>query len=227
MAAAGTEAPPSSRTVLVVGASRGIGLELVQQLKSRGNNVIGTCRGTTPSEELVSACDKVISDVDVSQDDCKQVLAAGLAGEELHAYCHVSGVAYQSWALQRLSDSPVEEFQRQMNVNLMGAVRAVSIVKPHVSKGGKIMLFTSRMGSIDDNRSGGFYEYRCSKAALNAFGVSLAYECRPDNIAVQLIHPGHVATDMTGGTGISTAESVQGCLSRLVGASVIGGVAGA
>lgn len=82
--------------------------------------------------------------------------------------------------------------------------------------GGKIALISSRMGSIGDNASGGHYGYRMSKAALNAAGVSLARDLAPHRIAVAILHPGAVRTDMTAGTGmLEVDESVRGLLARI------------
>lgn len=72
------------------------------------------------------------------------------------------------------------------------------------------------MGSIGDNGSGGHYGYRMSKAALNMAGVSLAHDLRPRGIAVAILHPGYVRTDMTGGGGhIDPPEAARGLLQRL------------
>jgi len=82
--------------------------------------------------------------------------------------------------------------------------------------GAKIALVTSRMGSIADNDSGGSYGYRMSKAALNAAGVSLARDLQARGIAVAILHPGYVRTDMTGHSGlIDVDEAVNGLLERI------------
>ena len=75
---------------------------------------------------------------------------------------------------------------------------------------------TSRMGSIEDNTSGGSYGYRMSKAAVNMAGASLAHDLRERSIAVALLHPGYVMTDMTGGKGlVSAAQSAAGLIQRM------------
>jgi NAD(P)-dependent dehydrogenase (short-subunit alcohol dehydrogenase family) len=82
--------------------------------------------------------------------------------------------------------------------------------------GAKVALISSRMGSIGDNVSGGFYGYRMSKSALNVAGVSLARDLAPYGIAVAILHPGAVRTALTGGTGsIDVDESVRGLLCRI------------
>jgi NAD(P)-dependent dehydrogenase (short-subunit alcohol dehydrogenase family) len=71
------------------------------------------------------------------------------------------------------------------------------------------------MGSLGDNGSGGMYGYRMSKAAVNMAGVSLAKDLQPRGISIAILHPGMVATSMTGGQGISVAESAAGLVARI------------
>ena len=71
------------------------------------------------------------------------------------------------------------------------------------------------MGSIDDNGSGAYYGYRMSKAAVNMAGMSLARDLEGQGIAVALLHPGYVATDMTGHAGIPVSESAAGLIARI------------
>jgi NAD(P)-dependent dehydrogenase (short-subunit alcohol dehydrogenase family) len=82
----------------------------------------------------------------------------------------------------------------------------VHALLPCLERGAKVALITSRMGSIADNGSGGAYGYRMSKAALNAAGMSLARDLASRGIAVVLLHPGYVKTEMTGGSGNVSAE---------------------
>ena len=85
--------------------------------------------------------------------------------------------------------------------------------------GSRLALMTSRMGSIDDNSSGGSYGYRMSKVALNIAGKSLAVDLKPDGIAVAILHPGLVRTRMIqfNPRGVSPEESVRGLLTRIDG----------
>ena len=85
-----------------------------------------------------------------------------------------------------------------------------------MSQGSKVGIITSRMGSIADNDSGGSYAYRMSKAAVNAAGKSLSIDLKPKGIAVAILHPGWVRTDMTGHGGLIDAdESAKGLLDRM------------
>jgi len=92
-----------------------------------------------------------------------------------------------------------------------------SALLPRLGPGAKVALVTSRMGSIDDNSSGGAYGYRMSKAALNMAGKSLSADLRGRGIAVAILHPGMVNTDMIGGHGgqVEPAEAARGLLARI------------
>ena len=110
-----------------------------------------------------------------------------------------------------------ESLRRQFEVNAIAPLRLTRALLGHLGEGAKVILMTSRMGSIDDNGSGGSYGYRMSKVALNMAGKSLAIDLRPRGIAVALLHPGLVSTRMTGFStqGISPEESVRGLLARI------------
>ena len=88
----------------------------------------------------------------------------------------------------------------------LGPLRVARSLLDRLGKGSKIGIITSRMGSMADNGSGGYYGYRASKAAVNAIGKSLAMDLAPRGIAVFLLHPGYVASDMTGGALANGAE---------------------
>ncbi len=105
----------------------------------------------------------------------------------------------------------VEQYQ----VNTLGPLRVVEALLDNLSAGSKVAIVTSRVGSIGDNSSGGNYGYRASKAAVNQVGMNLKHELAPRGIAVALLHPGLVATDMTRGTGIDPADSATGLIDRI------------
>jgi NAD(P)-dependent dehydrogenase (short-subunit alcohol dehydrogenase family) len=86
---------------------------------------------------------------------------------------------------------------------------------PNLDRGSLVVMMTSLMGSIADNASGGYYGYRMSKAALNAAAVSMSHDLRGRGIAVAILHPGMVATEMTGGRGVPASESADGLLARI------------
>jgi NAD(P)-dependent dehydrogenase (short-subunit alcohol dehydrogenase family) len=181
-------------TTLVTGANRGIGLEFVLQLWARGDRVIAVCRES--SSELDDMGAKILTGIDVSQENAGQQLAERV-DESIDILIANAGVLGHD-SLDHLDFAKV---QKQIEVNALGSLRTVHALLPRLHQGSKIALITSRMGSIADNSSGGFYGYRMSKAALNAAGMSLARDLKERGIAVALLHPGYVRTAMTGNEG--------------------------
>ena len=115
-----------------------------------------------------------------------------------------------------LADARPEDVRAQFELNALAPLFLTRALLPRMGRGGNVALVTSRMGSMGDNGSGGYYGYRMSKAALNAAGVSLAVDLKPRGIAVAILHPGAVRTGMTGGQGMIDAdESVRGLLRRI------------
>lgn len=197
------------RRILVTGANRGIGFELCRQLSERGDEVIAVCR--TSSAELQSLNLRVIEDIDVSFDDSVHSLRDQLAGERLDWLINNAGML----AVETIDNLNFETIEQQFRVNAMGPLRVTASLSGNLSEGSKVGIITSRMGSIDDNTSGSYYGYRMSKAAVNMAGMSLAHDLRDQGIAVALLHPGMVATEMTGGQGIPPAESAAGLIQRM------------
>ena len=196
-------------TYVVTGANRGIGLELTKALLSRSETVVGVCRRS--SDELASSGARVIAGVDLTTDDGVEALAKALAGTRIDVLVNNAGL---------LVPDGLDTFERdaltqQMEVNAFGPLRLTRALLPLVESHGKVVLVTSRMGSMGDNHSGGYYGYRMSKAAANAAFVSLARDVGPRGVAVGLFHPGMVATEMTGGNGIPPAEAAAGLLRRI------------
>jgi len=98
----------------------------------------------------------------------------------------------------------------------MGPLRTTEALLNQLHTGAKVVLITSRMGSLADNSSGASYGYRMSKAALNAAGVSLAHDLKPKGIAVCMLHPGFVQTDLVGYQGnINTQQSAKQIQARI------------
>ena len=185
---------------LVVGANRGIGLELTRQLQTRKHSVIATCR--RPSEELNALDVEVVPGVDITQDEGIDALRNKLEGRMLDGVIVVAGVLLRT----SLDALDVKAFRTQFEVNALGPLRVASALRTQINQGGRFAILTSRMGSLADNTSGGAYGYRMSKAAVNMAGVSLAHDLKAQGIIVALLHPGYVKTEMTGGMGHITAK---------------------
>jgi len=117
---------------------------------------------------------------------------------------------------ESLSDLDFDRMRRQFEVNSLGPLRVTAALRGNLGDGSKIVIITSRMGSIEDNTSGGRYGYRMSKAAVNMAGRSLANDLREEGVAVVILHPGFVRTGMTGGQGlIDPPESAAGLIARI------------
>jgi len=118
-------------------------------------------------------------------------------------------------ARDSLDELDFDAIRRQFETNTLAPLRITHALLPNLGEGSKVVIITSRMGSIADNGSGGYYGYRMSKAAVNIAGVSLARDLRERGIAVLLLHPGMVATAMTGHQGVPVAEAAGNLVARI------------
>lgn len=196
-------------TVLVTGCNRGIGLEVCRQYHARGDDVIAVCRNA--SDELAAIGVRIIDGIDVTDDDGIATLTAELNGEPIDILLNNAGILRSDTIDTVDYDAMVEQYR----VNTIGPLRVTRALRNNLKKGSKVGIVTSRVGSIDDNSSGRNYGYRCSKTAANMIGVNLHHDLSPHGIAVALLHPGYVATDMTGGGGVSPVESASGLIARM------------
>jgi NAD(P)-dependent dehydrogenase (short-subunit alcohol dehydrogenase family) len=198
------------KNILVTGANRGIGLELCRQLHAQGENVIAVCR--TNSNELEQLNIKTITDIDVTDSHSLAQLKQHLNDTKIDVLINNAGIL----ASNTLGEIDYQTVMQQYLVNAIGPLKVTEALLPLLDKGSKVAIITSRMGSMADNDSGGQYGYRMSKAAVNMAGTSLAVDLKPKGIAVALLHPGYVKTDMTGGNGlVDTSHSAKGLLSRI------------
>ncbi|MDO3722880.1 SDR family oxidoreductase [Marinobacter sp. chi1] len=198
------------KTVVITGANRGIGLELARRYAGEGCRVIGVCRSS--SDELSEVAEQVIDGVDVTTDAGIEKLTSALGDEQIDLLINNAGLLQDD----QLGSIDFDSIRTQMEINAYAPLRVVEALVSRIPSGGKIANITSRMGSIADNDSGGRYGYRASKAALNAFGKSLAVDLQPKGIAVAQLHPGYVKTRMVNFGGLITpAESALGLVERI------------
>ena len=200
-------------TFLVTGANRGIGLEYCRQLKARGDDVVAVCRQV--SDELEGLGVRVEAGFELSDSQAIDDLVQRLDGAPLDGVILNAGIL-QSMGLMDLDPAGI---RRQFEVNALAPLLLARALVDQMPSGAKLVLMTSRMGSIDDNSSGGSYGYRMSKVALNMAGKSLALDLESRGIAVAILHPGLVRTRMIGfnPSGIPPEQSVKGLLARIDG----------
>ena len=189
-----------SKSVLITGANRGIGLSFCQHYKALGYIVYGVCRKSSP--ELEKAAEIVIDGVDIGNAEDCQKLIGQLADTKLDLLINNAGILRN----ETLGQIDFDSIEIQLQVNAIGALRVTEGLLSNLKEGSKVAIITSRMGSVSDNSSGGRYGYRMSKAALNAAGKSLAIDLKPKGISVAILHPGLVGTEMIGGNGDITPD---------------------
>ena len=197
--------------VVITGANRGIGLEYCRQFIERGDTVIALCRQA--STELQALGCRIEEGIDVQRDDCLDVIRERLADiAEVDVLINNAGIL----SFETLEDLDYKRIRDQFEINALGPLRVVEALQDKLERGAKVVMMTSRMGSLTDNTSGSRYGYRMSKAALNIASVSLAEDLRSKGVAVAILHPGYVKTDMTGMNGDVTPEqSVDGLMRRI------------
>ena len=195
---------------VVTGANRGIGLALVQQLHGAGATVVAVCRQMSPALQVLGV--RVESGIDIADPRAGAELCQRLAKDDIELLIHNAGIG----GFESLETTTPEHALAQFQVNALAPLFLTRALLHRMQPRAKVALVSSRMGSISDNSSGGFYGYRMSKAALNAAGVSLAHDLKPRGIAVAILHPGAVRTGMTNGQGnIDPEASARGLLQRI------------
>jgi NAD(P)-dependent dehydrogenase (short-subunit alcohol dehydrogenase family) len=195
---------------VVTGANRGIGLALVRQLHARGKAVVAVCRHG--SSELDRLGIRTESSIDLTLPEACDRLATCFAQDSIDLLIHNAGVFIED----TLDSIRANDVRAQLAINALAPLFLTQALMSLLTPGAKVALVTSRMGSIGDNKSGGYYGYRMSKAALNAAGVSMAHDLAPRGVAVAILHPGAVRTGMTGGQGdLEPDESARGLLRRI------------
>jgi NAD(P)-dependent dehydrogenase (short-subunit alcohol dehydrogenase family) len=196
---------------IVTGSNRGIGLALVTLLKQRGDEVVAACRKS--SKELDALGVKVVTGVEVTRPEGIAALASAVEGRKVALLINNAGILRSSGSLPELDARSIRE---QFEVNALAPLLLTSALLPNLEAGSKVALITSRMGSIDDNGSGGSYGYRMSKAALNMAGKSMAVDLKGRGVAVAILHPGMVRTEMIGNHGqVEPIDAARGLLARI------------
>ena len=188
-------------TALIIGASRGIGLELVRQYLADGWRVIATARDDAGLQRL-NALGAQSLRINVADPVSVSGLAWMLDGEKLDVALYVAGVVDRASA-----DTPPTQdaFDRVMHTNVMGAMMAIPQIAPMVEEAdGVLACISSVMGSLQGTRSSDAALYRISKAALNM----VVRTSQPEYPRARMVamHPGWVQTEMGGANATLTVE---------------------
>ena len=203
-----------ARRVVVTGAGRGLGLEFVRQYLRRGWEVHALLRKPERLREMVQKSSQLVaSECDVA--DAGSVVTAaeavGTRWDSLDLLINNAGV--NGRADDSMTQLDMADVREVFEVNTIGPVEVSRALLPLLARnsGAKIIHVTSKMGSIDDNDSGGWWAYRISKAALNMACANMAHELRDAGIGTMVVHPGWVRTDMGGSMApLGVQESVSG-----------------
>lgn len=200
------------KTVLITGAGRGIGLALTKEFISKDYQIIGTYRDEKSAKELLQLTKT--SPVFAVPADVTDSATFGPLKDLLKKFKGIDILINNSGVIgdrgTSILELEVEKIREVIDVNTFGPIRVSQLVIPHMNKSGVIAQITSLMGSIADNKSGGYHDYRISKAALNMFNMCLAREF--PHLTCLALHPGWVQTDM-GGAGASV--TVKDCATGL------------
>jgi NAD(P)-dependent dehydrogenase (short-subunit alcohol dehydrogenase family) len=196
-------------SILITGASRGIGLELCRQFRDRGDDVVAVCRDPSPALEDLGV--EIIEHIDVARDQDVEQLRYALEGRKIDVLINNAGILRGDDVDTVDYDDMIEQFR----VNTLGPLRVTRALLGNLEEGSKVGIVSSRVGSVGDNSSGNNYGYRVSKAAVNMVGKNLSHDLKPRGIAVALLHPGFVATDMTGGRGVPPEKAAAGLIQRI------------
>jgi NAD(P)-dependent dehydrogenase (short-subunit alcohol dehydrogenase family) len=211
----------ATTTVLITGANRGIGLELVRQYAADGARVHACCRRPEAADELGAigaGHDVVVHRLDVTDQQQIRDLAEAIDDEPIDILINNAGI--YGAASQTFGATDYDEWERVLRTNVIGPYRVVEALADRVaaSRERKVAAISSGMASIAGNTAGNSYLYRSSKTALNMVIVNLARDLAEHAISVVALCPGWVKTDMGGqGATLEPAESVAG-LRRVIAA---------
>ncbi len=199
---------------MISGASRGIGAEFVRAYAADGWRVHALARAPEKSAALTETVrrhgDRVaLHPLDVTDHAAIDALAARLRGSPVDVLLNVAGVLVAN----PFGKSDYDRWTESLRINLFGPMKMSEAFVEHVaaSEQRKIVTLTSMLGSIGGNASGGMYDYRSTKAAVNAIMKSMSVDLAGRGIIAVPIHPGWVRTDMGGPRAeVDVATSVAG-----------------
>jgi NAD(P)-dependent dehydrogenase (short-subunit alcohol dehydrogenase family) len=205
----------TGRTVLLLGASRGLGYALAEEFLGRGWRVVGTVRGAAPTRLHALAATSggrlEVESVDIAEPDQVADLRTRLQARIFDLLFVNAGVKNDD--RETIADVATAEFVRVMVTNALSPMRVIEHLQDLVAPAGMIGVMSSGLGSVANNERGGYEVYRASKAALNTLMRSYAARHRDDKRSLLVVAPGWVRTDMG---GPQAPLSIEDSIPRLV-----------
>ena len=202
---------------VVIGADKGIGLEIVKALAARAEpDVVAVCLGQ--GEDAAAYAGTVIGGVNVTSagDVARMATILHETFGRIDTLFHISGIM----SIDQLGALDYAQAIREFDINALGPLRTVEACLKLLHEGAKVGIVTSRVGSLNDNSSGGQYAYRLSKVAANMAGLNLHHDLAKRGIAVRMLHPGMVKTDLVKDypgdfNYITPAQAAMGLIARM------------
>ena len=197
------------KTILITGANRGIGLELVKESLAKKFSVIGTFRNKQNSQELFQLSSNNIRLFEMDVVDEKSVLDVSKNIHKPIDYLICNAGINNGYGSIFDQDHTHEKMLEVLNVNVIGSILTVKHFSKILNKDAKIILISSIMG-VQNHSGSSATIYRASKAAVNNIMISISEEFKSKKITVVSFHPGWVRTDMGGPNAtLSTKESAS------------------
>ncbi len=207
-------------TLLITGANRGIGLELCKQYLNESWDVHACCRKPKKAKELNELADKnntlTIHELEVTKEKQMDALKKALKDKPVDILINNAGV--HALGASQFGKTDDEAWEEAVAVNLIAPMKMMEHFVENIAMSDKKLIasMSSKMGSMNDNGSGGAYAYRATKAALNAVMVSAAHDLRHLDITALILHPGWVRTDMGGPHGETSVEQSGEMLRKIL-----------
>jgi NAD(P)-dependent dehydrogenase (short-subunit alcohol dehydrogenase family) len=210
-------------TVLITGTNKGVGLELTKIYAARGDTVLAACRDPNAAEALNRVAGSVeVVGVTVGDNNSVAALASSLEGRAIDVLINNAGTSGPARDQQTTFAMDFEGWADAFNINTMAPVRMMQALMPNLRLSGaaKVMTVTSQMGALSLDMAAA-HAYCATKAAVNKFMRLAALDLKKEGIAVGLVHPGWVKTDMGGPhADITPEESAAGCAAVTDGLSI-------